>query len=197
MPKGPWSVRCAQPVSREHQKTLLFLQLLPPLPTGLLAQGGRGCASQCARDEATGKRRRKAEKTIWLSAFTTREPLRAISLLGTDPGLPVKTGGMWSYEEVLGPSKKERKRLLRSRNLLYFPSVLSYLLRWTVASSQATPGVSLASRVPRPMPQLWGMVKGNWSCSPTSAKRPLVTFSLRLFFPGLAISNEGDSAVCW
>lgn len=107
MPKRPWSVGRAQLMSQEHQKTLLFLQLLPPLPTGLLTQGGRGC-SQCARDEATGKRRRKAEETSWLSAFTTHEPLHAIPLLGTDPGLPVKSGGMWSYE-VLGPSQRRER----------------------------------------------------------------------------------------
>lgn len=109
MPRGPWTVACAQPVSREHQKTLLFLQLLPSLPTGLLAQGGSGCASQCARDETTGKRRRKAEKTSWLSAFTTHECLHTISLLGTDPGLPVKSGGMWSYEEARGPPQRRER----------------------------------------------------------------------------------------
>jgi len=76
-------------MSQESQKTLLFLQLLLPLPTGLLAQGGRGCASQSARDETTEKRRRKVEKTCWLSAFT-HESLYAVSLLGADTGLPVK-----------------------------------------------------------------------------------------------------------
>lgn len=43
---------------------------------------------------------------------------------------------------------KEGESLFWSRNCLFFPLVLPYFLRWVIISSQATPGVSLASRVP-------------------------------------------------
>lgn len=197
MPKGQCPFECAQPKSQEQQKTLLFLQVLPPLPTGLLAQGVRVCALPCARDEATGKRRRKAEKTICLSVFTTHGPLYTISLLGTGPGPSVKSGGVWSYKEALGPHQRRgrgsSKAEIRCISLWCFPVFSGGLwphLRQTLE-------LVWLPWSPRPVPQIWGTVRGNWGCSPTSAKRLLVTFPLHVFFPGLAINSRGDSGVCW
>lgn len=197
MPKGQLPFECAQPMSQEHKKTLLFLQVLLPLPTGLLAQGGRVCALPCARDEATGKRRRTAEKTIWLSVFTTHEPLYTISLLGTGPGLPVKSGGMWSYKEAPGPYQRRERSSSKAEIRCISPWCSPVFSGGLWPHLKQTMELVWRPWSPRPVPQIRGTVRGNWSCSPTSAKRLLVTFPLYLFFPGLAINSRGDSEVRW
>lgn len=50
----------------------------------------------------------------------------AIALMGTDPGVPVKLGGIWSYEEMFGPFQRREREVPLKQKWAVFP--LSALL---------------------------------------------------------------------
>lgn len=136
VPTEPQWVRRAQPVLGAAENPAFPTAAVSPpnWASGMRIQGL--CFAMC--QEWGHREEEKAGKCSSLSAFTKPFSSRA----------PHEIGKHVAIQRSTRTIPKEGENLFWSINHLYFPLVFPYLLRWAVLSSQATPGVGLASRVP-------------------------------------------------